>query len=97
MTPRTDSVIRERWETHSCEEVPAEFAREIECELEKSKSILQWIDQNPEAFERIVVRKSWGRKVWWRGPDGHHSDTLRECVERAKKTYPLLPNAQAQR
>ena len=65
---------------------------ELERELEKSKSILQWIDQNPEAFERIVVRKSWGRKVWWRGPDGHHSDTLRECVERAKKTYPLLPN-----
>lgn len=55
--------------------------------------ILAWIDANPEGFSRIVVRKSWGRKVWWRGPDGDDCDTLRECISRAIKGFPLPNNA----
>lgn len=43
-------------------------------------TVLAWIDENPEAFTRIVVTKSWGRKVWWRAPNGNDYDTLRECV-----------------
>lgn len=47
--------------------------------------ILNWIDENPEGFTRDVVRKSWGRAVWWIGPDSHPCQTLRECVKRANK------------
>jgi hypothetical protein len=45
--------------------------------------ILAWIDANPEGFNRITVRKSWGRKVWWQGPDGRDYDTLADCVRAA--------------
>lgn len=89
MTPRTDAAIRERWESHSCEEVPASLARDLERELQDEQRIWAWINDNPEAFTRLVVRKSWGRKVWWRAPNGNDYDTLRECVLSA------LPNAQA--
>jgi hypothetical protein len=46
MTPRTDAAIRERWETHSCEEVPASLARDLERELARETARLDWMLEN---------------------------------------------------
>jgi hypothetical protein len=40
-TPRTDLVIKKRWEIHSCEEVPADFARQLEREIDALRAEIQ--------------------------------------------------------
>lgn len=83
-TARLIAAIEDReGEPVDCYTAPEEWvklARELERELQDEKRIWAWINENPEAFTRIVVTKSWGRKVWWRAPNGNDYDTLRECV-----------------
>ena len=40
-TPRTNAVIRARWQAHSCDEVPAAFARELERENARLREAIE--------------------------------------------------------
>lgn len=56
--------------------------------------IIDWIEVNPEAIRAHFVRKdSFGRKTWWRGPNGNDYDTLRECAVKAMNGFPLMTDS----